>query len=176
MSEIGYYRYKTTVASTSKNIQFFKNGILAGTKTLEPMEFCTGTRVLKYLDTKGKYRFFAFSKFYRVSDNPKQIGTTNNFITNLLTDQTNSQSVGSKNARSLDLTAQVSESRLELLQSIYASPRVHLYIGANNSDTAADWVEVEITGGDSIVKRRRASTGSISLTVKLPEHFSIRMV
>ena len=175
MSTIGYYRYKTKIGTETRTIQFFVNGVLAGTKVLEPVELCLGGKVLKYLDTEGQYRFFSFTPFWGASDNPQQIGTTNKFITNLFTDQTNTQSVGARNERSLNLTAHVSEAQLEILKSIYASPRIYLYIGENNSDLDSDWLEVQITGGDKTVRRRKAKTGSINLTIKLPEHFSIRM-
>lgn len=176
MSEIGYYRYKTTVAAGSKGVQFFKNGILAGTKTIRSVDFCVGGRILKYLDTKGQYRFYPFTKHYEVNDKPKNLGSTSKFITSLLTDQTNSQNIGSRNTRSVDITAYVPEEDLEILSAIYASPRIYLYIGEGTSDTAKDWLEVEISSGDKTVRRRKAKAGEINFSLQLPEHYSVRMI
>ena len=175
MSQIGYYRYKL-ITDTERTIQFNKNGILAGSKTVKPIEYCTGDRIVKYLDSKGQYRFYPFNRYYEVNDNPKLIGTTNEFITSILNDNTNSKNIGYKNKRSISLVADVNDDELTYLTDIYSSPRVYLYIGSNNSDTQADWLEVTITGGDKIVRRRKENTGRIEIVIELPEHFNIKMI
>lgn len=175
MSQIGYYRYKLA-ATTERTIDFNKNGILAGSKTIKPVEYCSGDRILKYLDSKGQYRFYPFNKYYETNDNPRLIGTTNEFITSILNDNTNSKNIGYKNTRSISLVADVSDNELTYLTDIYSSPRIYLYIGSNNSDTQADWLEVRRTGGNTPVKRRKENTGRIEIVIELPEHFSIKMI
>lgn len=176
MSFIGYYRYKTTTPSTRRAIQMFKSGVATGVKYIEPIPFCEGNKILKYLDPNGEYRFYPFNKFYEIKDNPKSIGLTNKFLTNILTDQSSGQNIGYKNDRTMALTADVTNAELVYLAHIYTSPRVYLYIGQNNSDGAAAWLEVTVTGGDKTVRRRKANGGQIDITITLPEHYTIRTI
>lgn len=176
MSSIGYYRYKTTVPTSRRAIQFFKSGRAAGVKYVDPVPFCTGDRILKYIDPNGEYRFFPFNRFYETRDNPKQIGITNKFLTNILTDQSSKQNLGYTNDRTMALTADVTNDELVYLAHIYTSPRVYLYVGSNNSDTPADWLEVTVTGGDKTVRRRKGNGGSIDITITLPEYYTIKQI
>jgi len=175
MSTIGYYRYKT-LASEVKEVNFTVNGILMGTKTITPVKFCSGGRILKYLDKNGQYRFYPFEKYYTINDNPKQIGKTNRLITSILDGQTNSQNIGYKNERKIELSADVPTDELNKLVDIYTSPRVYLYIGDGTNDTASDWLEVDINASQNIVKRGKANSGTINITVTLPENFTIKMI
>lgn len=175
MIKIGYYRYKTIVNGDS-SIEFLKNYTVASTKYIKAVNECTGFILLKYLDKNGQYRFFPFSNMHRVYDNPEQIGTANKMIISILTDKTNSQNVGYKNERKIDITGEVNEDQLLKLQDIYTSPRVYYYIGSNNSDTDADWIEIKIIANENIIKRRRANSGRVDITITLPENFNITML
>ncbi len=157
-------------------ITFYKNGVEAGTATLRALEFCDGYKRLKYLDKKGQYRFFSFTKFYQGNDNPKKIGSTNEFITSILDAQTNSKNIGYRNERTLSLSAEVSEDELIVLSELYTSPRIYLYIGSGTSDTAADWLELSEVRGDTIFKRRKQKTGLINIEITLPEWFTVKMI
>jgi len=175
MSKIGYYRLKTT-ATDGRVVTFYKSGIASGVATIKTLDFCSGYRILKYLDSKGRYRFFSFTNYYEVNDRPQQIGTTNEFITNILNAQTNSKNLGYRNERTLSLSAEVDSEQLEVLSEIYTSPRVYLYVGNGTSDTLADWVELSEITGDNIVRRRKQKTGVINLQAKLPEWFTIKQI
>ena len=175
MSSIGYYRYKT-LADSEKTVNWTVNFVNVASKTIIPIEACAGSVILKYLDSDGQCRFFPFNKYYRTFDNPQLIGTTNKFITNILTDHSSKQNIGYKNERKMELTADVSDEELEKLMYIYTSPRVYLYIGSGVSDIESDWLEVIINVSDAVIKRRKRVSGRISLTVILPEHFSVAMI
>ena len=176
MSIIGYYRYKT-IAVAERVVNFTVNFVNVASKTIKPLTFCSGDLRLKYLDKDGQYRFQPFEKYYETRDNPELIGTTNKFITNILNDQSNKLMVGYNNSRTMDISADVPTEQLEKLQDIYTSPRVYLYIGSNNSDTAADWLLLdEVRANVSIVRRPRANTGNIAITITLPEHFITKMI
>jgi len=174
MSEIGYYRYKTDV--DIKTINWTVNYVNVGSKTITPVAFCEGGKILKYLDSNGQYRFYPFNKYYQTTDTPVLIGKSNKLITSILTDQSNTQNVGYKNERILELVADVPTNELEKLTDIYTSPRVYLYNGNGVSDIAKDWLEVTIQANESIVKRRKSNSGRIGITVTLPEHFTIKMI
>lgn len=175
MSEIGYYRYKTT-ADVEKVINWEVNGANIAFKDVIPLETCTGDLIIKYLDKNGQYRFYPFNKFYRTTDEPELIGTANKFITNILSDQTNKQNIGFRNDRKIELTADVPTAELDKLADIYTSPRVYLYIGSGSSDIAKDWLEVNQVASNPIVRRRKRKTGRIDITITLPENFSITML
>ena len=175
MSKIGYYRYKTTVEE-GKQVSFFKNSAQDGTATIKALEFCTGFKVLKYLDSKGQYKFFSFTRFFEENDNPSKIGSTNEFITNLYNAQTNSKNIGYRNERRQSLSVEVNEAELLVLSEIYKSPRVYLYIGDGTNDTLADWIELDDISGDTIVRRRKQKTGLVNINITLPEWFTIKMV
>jgi len=175
MSVVGYYRYKT-IASENKEINFIIDGGLAGTKTITPIDFCDGGKILKYLDKNGQYRFYPFNKFYEINDNPKLIGKTNKLITNILTDQSDKHNIGYKNERQISLFADVPNSQLDKLVDIYTSPRVYLYIGNGSQQGDQYWLEVEAASSPNIVRRPKANTGQININVTLPENYTIKMI
>jgi len=175
MSSIGLYRYKTTVED-ARVVAFFKNGVQAGLATIKAIPFCEGYRILKYLDPEGRYRFFPFNNYYESRDKPKQIGTTNEFITNILTDQSNSKNIGYKNSRILSLTTEADAEQLEVLSVIYTSPRVYLYIGKGVSDAPSDWLLLDSIKGDNIGRRRKNNTGAVNIECTLPEWFTIKSI
>jgi len=173
MSSIGYYRFKCATTD-GRVVKLYKNGLEAGSATIKALDFCTGDRIIKYLDSKGQYRFYSFNKYYEINDKPKSLGTTNEFITSILTAQTNEKNLGYSNTRSLQLTTTANTEQLEILSDLWTSPKVYLYIGTT-TDTAADWLEVTIKGGGE-VRRRKANSGKIDITVTLPEWFTIRSI
>jgi len=174
MSEIGYYRLKT-LADTEKDVPIYVNNV-PFLKHIVPVAFCEGGKILKYLDHAGQYRFYSFNSYFRTYDNPNQIGLSNKLITSILTDQTNKQNIGYTNERKINLSADVTKDELDILQDLYVSPRVYLYIGTNNSDLAKDWLEVIAEPNEAIVRRAKGNYGRFDLTITLPEHFTIKMI
>ncbi len=174
MSEIGYYRYKVTpAAGGTSTVKLYVNGSLASTATIIAREFCPGAMILKYLDSSGRYRFFAFNDRWQRMDKPKSKGEYNNFVTSILSDQTDAKQIGYSNDRTISLTAaSVSEDELEKLSDIYTSPRVLLYVGDGSGDRKQDWIQVTASG-DGISRRRKAKFSKVSIEVKLPEYHAI---
>jgi hypothetical protein len=175
MSKVGLYRYKTSVVE-GEQIELYINGNLTCTHTIKELPFCEGSKIIKFLDSKGQYRFYSFTKYFEINDSPSLIGSTNEFITNIRTAKSNSKILGYKNERVLNLFTDVSEEQLPFFTDIYVSPRIYLYTGAGLSDLENDWLEVSIVGGDKIVKRGKARGGKISIDVQLPEWFSIKQI
>lgn len=173
MSSIGYYRFKCATTD-GRVVKLYKNGLEAGSATIKALDFCAGDRIIKYLDSKGQYRYYSFNKYYEINDKPKSLGTTNEFITSILTAQTNEKNLGYSNERTLSLTATATTEQLDILSDIWSSPSVYLYIGTT-TDTDKDWLQVTIKGGGE-VKRRKATVGKIDITVVLPEWYTIRRI
>jgi len=170
----GYYRFKTSVTADSVatlNI----NGTPTATKTIKVLDFCTDGKILKYINKTGQYRFYPFNRFFETNDIPELIGKTNKFITNILTDQSDSSNIGYRNTRQLQLTAEPTAEELLTLADLWSSPRVYLYVGNGSSDTAKDWLEVTVEG-DGIVTRRKNVVGEINVTVTLPQHYTVTML
>lgn len=177
MSSIGYYRYELSNVGNgvTKTVTLNIGGTPTYTKTITGKEFCTGSKLIKFLDKKGQYRFLPCNKFYQTLDNPTLIGKTNELITSILSDQTNSKSIGYRNDRVLSLVScDLNETELTFTSDIYSSPRVYLYIGTG--DDAKDWLQVTVLSSDNIVKRRKLNFGVINFSVQLPENFTIKMI
>jgi len=117
MSQVGYYRYKLSDAvEGDQQVQFFINGALVKTCTVKALKFCDGYRLLKYLDSEGKYRFYPFNKNWQQTDKPTLIGRVNNFVTSIIDSQSDKRNIGYNNERKLSLTAtHVSLEELEKL-------------------------------------------------------------
>jgi hypothetical protein len=174
MSEIGYHRVKVVpTAAGTTTVRFYINGSLAKTATIIAREFCTNFKILKYLDRNGQYRFFAFNDRWQQTDKPKLKGEINTFITSLLTSQTDAETIGYDNDRTLSLVAaSVSDDELEKLSDIFTSPMVYLYVGTGTNDRIQDWVQVTVSG-DGIGRRRKVKFGKVSIEVKLPKFYAI---
>ena len=78
-----------------------------------------------------------------------------------------------KNERVIIANADVTARELELLKDLYTSPSVYLYIGDGSNDGYADWLEVTINSGENANNIRKGNMINISITVTLPEHFTI---
>lgn len=178
MSEIGYYRYKLdNLPEGESTISFYVNGALAVTHSIVTKPFCIGSKIIKYLDKDSQYRLYPFNKYYEERINAKLIGKTNEFITSILTAQTNEKNIGYKSTKVLSLVADaVSDAELTLLSQLIDSPRVYLYIGTGTSDEAKDWILVTVVSGDNVTKRRKANFGKFSIDIELPEHYTVSMV
>jgi len=175
MSNIGYYRYKKTATSNS-DVYLYINGELVSTKTIIVKEFCTNNKLIKYLNKDGQYRFYTFNRFWESKDKPKEIGRTNKIITSLFNSQSSESTVGYKNERTLEMTAEnVSQSELDILNDLWKGPKVYLYIGTG-SDLESDWLEVSISAKDTITRIRKGGYKDITITVLLPEWYSITLL
>jgi hypothetical protein len=174
MSSIGFYRIKL-IADTDKEVILFVNGIPVSTKNVRAMSTCEGDLIIKYLDRNGHYRFFPFNKFYETSDNLEKIGSAEKFLVDILTDQSNQNNIGYRNNRIIQARADVTNEELDILKDLYPSPRVYLYIGTG-TDLASDWLEVEITSFNPIIRRRKANYGRVDISIKLPKHYTVNML
>ena len=175
MSNIGYYRYKSTFTSNTK-VNFTTDGDPAGTKTVVVKGWCTGDILLKYLNKNGQYRFFPFNQYWEREDKPKEIGRASKIVTSLLTSQASEITVGYKNERRLNLVAEgVTQEELDILVDIYTSPKVYMYIGTAG-DTTEDWIEVSVESRKPSSKIKKGNSKDIELTVLLPEWYSIGLL
>lgn len=177
MSNIGWYRYKVSdSAEGEQTIKFFINGALAKTCTVIGKPFCSDFRLIKYLNKNGQYRFFPFNKYWQQANKPTLIGKVNSFVTNILDNQGDKKNIGYANERKIILVAEsVSLEELEILEDIYISPRVYLYVGNGLNDRLRDWVLVSITG-DGIGKPKKANFKKVTIEVTLPEYYAITKV
>lgn len=177
MSSVGYYRVKLTDLSVGDHtVWFYKNGAKAGSVIVRIKEFCEDSKYLKYIDRYGRYRFFQFNNRWQLTDKSTSIGSVNKLVTSLLTDQSSSENIGYRKTRTLSLTASaVAKDELEILQDVYSSPVVYLYIGKNQSDDYKDWLRVTVTG-DGIGRSRTLNFKTVNVEVTLPEQFTQTLV
>lgn len=176
MSEIGYYRYKV-IPTADQDVNLYINGALTSTKSIEVRDYCDGMKILKYLNNEGQYRVFNFNRFWESKDKTKEIGSSNKIITSLLTSKAPTRSVGTKNTRTISLMADdVSQAQLDILQDLWVSPRVYLYVGDHMTFEDSDWILVIVKANNPISKIRKSNYTDISIEVTLPEWYSITML
>jgi len=175
MSKIGYYRYKN-VFNSNTELGLYVNGELESIKNVYVRDWCEGNILLKYINKNGQYRFFPFNKYWEREDKPKEIGKANKIIVSLLEDQSSQKSVGYKNERALNLVAEsVTQDELEILNDIYTSPNVFVYIGIN-TDTIQDWLQVTIESRKPSSKIKKGNVTDVELSVVFPEWYSIGLL
>jgi hypothetical protein len=175
MSQIGYYRYKISDSfEGTQTVNFFKNGALAHTATIEARKFCTNYKLLKYLDSSGRYRFFPFNDKWLQVDKPTQIGSSNNFITSILNSQAAQKNIGYRNERRLTLVAEsVSQAELDKLTDIFISPRIYLMIG--DTDILQNWILVTVSG-DGVGRPKKNNFKKVLLEITLPEYYAVTKI
>jgi len=84
--------------------------------------------------------------------------------------------VGYKNERALNLVAEsVTQDELEILNDIYTSPNVFVYIGIN-TDTIQDWLQVTIESRKPSSKIKKGNVTDVELSVVFPEWYSIGLL
>jgi hypothetical protein len=175
MSKIGFYRYKLENATTQA-VRLYVNNVVAATKQVVALDVCTGFRQLKFLDRNGQFRFYPFVAEHGIKGVSKEIGEVNEYVTSLLTSQSDKKSVGSNTETTITLrAANVSGDELEILRDIYSSPRVYYYVGNGSTDDAKDWVLVSVKG-DGISRREKRNFGKIEIQVSLPKTNTITML
>lgn len=172
MSQVGYYRYKIN-PTQNNTINFFVNGVLTTSHRVMVKEYCGAELLIKYLDSNGQFRYYPFNKYYQKVDNPTLLGKYNKLVTDLLTAQSSERNVGYKNERVIIANADVAAVELELLKDLYTSPSVYLYIGNGSNDGYADWLEVTIKSGENANNIRKGNMINISITITLPEYYTI---
>ncbi len=175
MSKVGYYRYKfVPPAPGVYTISFFKNGAKAAEHKVIVRDKCTNDRIVKYLDKDGQYRYFNFNENWTQSLSSKKIGSNNKIITDLLKDQGDSKSIGKKSDNQLNLRADITQDELDLIAPMFESPRVYLKIG--NTDSLKDWLLVDAEVNDGTTRIGKGVGRPLSVTITLPQHYSITML
>jgi len=176
MSYIGFYRYKIT-PSANQNVEMYIDNILTSTKSIEVRAYCDESKRLKFLNKDGQYRFATFNRFYETKDKPKEIGRANKIISSLLSSQSDTESIGYKNDKTISLTADdISQTELLVLKDLWTSPRVFLYVGDGVTDTEEDYIQVEVKVKNPINRISKGSFIDIKLDVILPRHYTINML
>lgn len=176
-SLVGYYRYKVVPKNEgASKVEVYVNGTLACTATVIAKKFCDGHKILKYLDSSGRYRFFPFNDKWQSKDKPTSKGKVNNFVTSILDSQSSQKELGYDNERTISLTAgNVSAEELEKLSDIYTSPRVYLYVGDGTNDRVQDWILVSVSG-DGIGRRKNDLFGKVVIDITLPEYYAVAKI
>lgn len=170
--EIGYYRYKISDLPTGEHdFVFYNNGNVVCTHKAIIKDFCTDFKIVKYLDSLGRYRFFPFNSNWEKRTTVSQIGERSKIVTSILTSQSDRENIGYKTQSILSLVAEnVTAHELEVLSEIYASPRVYLHNGTG--DDAKDWLKV-IVSGDGVNRRRKDLFGKVTINLELPTGYAI---
>lgn len=176
--ETFFRKVYTNLSEGDTTVEFYVNSIKKGEKTIRVKNPCPGFKVLKYLDKNGQYRIYPFEKYFTINDKPEKIGGTNEIITSILTAQSNSKNIGFRNEREIILIAEnVPFDELEILNDLFVSPRIYLYYGVAPSNETFNWIEIsEINYSEGISKYPKKQFSKVTITVTLPEWYTITML
>ena len=170
----GYHRYKQ-IFSADTVVTCLQDSIPIGSKTVKVIDFCDGGKVIKYLNSTGQYRFYAFEKYINLTGRTKTIGKVNKFVTNIHTDNSATSIVGRKNAQQMALSVNVPSEHLEILSDMFTSPVVSLYVGDGVSDVSSDWIEVEIKSNTHDVIISKLNSKPLTLIIELPTYYTVKL-
>jgi hypothetical protein len=174
---VGYYRVK--LKATNRVVNIYNGNIIYTTaeiKTQNKIDSCSSDinengKYIKYLDRFGRYRFWMFNNKWKEQIQPTSKGEYNVNVMRLIDAQSNKKQIGSSNVKTITLRCEnVTREQLEILQDIYASPRIYYRIGQN--DFVKDWLLVKLTG-DNVTSDRTKNSFNMEVTITLPEYFSI---
>lgn len=176
MSKIGYYRVKQNVEQDSE-VKLYINNLLASTKNIIIKDWCEGNKRIKFINKDGQYRFLSFNRYFEGKDKVKELGKVNKLMTSLLDSQSSESSIGNKNDRTLSLRSDdISEDELLILNDLWASPRIYLYIGDGITEEKKDWIEVTIKAKKPILNIKKGSYTDILIDLTLPKHYTVNMI
>ena len=168
------YRYKITSATAGRFPVFFKrDGVTVAAQCVNFKPFCTGGKILKFMDRTEFYRFYPFNEFWEERFSPDEIGNVEYQIDSLRSAQSGTRSLGYGVKKEMSLVAyDVTGDELLILQDLFSSMRVYLYIGTTG-DAPADWLLVRVVSGNNISRRRRGANGRFDVTIELPEQYTV---
>lgn len=173
----GWYRVKLTPKKIGESsYTWYVNGVPALTCKIIANSVCSDSKLIKFLDKNGKYRFRSFLPNWKRTNTPTLIGYVENFVTSLKSSQSRTNVIGYTNKRKISLTAEhITDYELEILEDMYISPCVYLYVGNDfSTDLDSDWVKVKLTG-DGIGRSSSKGLHKISVEIELPETYTIQL-
>ncbi len=169
----GVVRAKINGLTIGNNtVNLWVNGTNTYTQNIDCREFCTGQKLIKFIDRNGFFQFYAFNKFYQEKINAVELGRTSKLLTNILTDQSRTKSIGKAVDKKIDLSIDAPSNDLPLLEDLFISPLIFMYIG-NGSDTLSDWIEMKMLSGEFITRIRKGNSIKVDITLEYPDQYSI---
>ena len=170
--EVGYYRYKISDLPRGRHLfTFYNKGEIVCQHEAVIKEFCTDFKIVKYLDSLGRYRFFPFNSNWEKRITVKQIGEKQNIVTSIFNSQSDTSNIGYDTQSVLTLTAEnVNSDELDKLSEIFASPICYLHVGTN--DEPQSWIKV-IVSGNGLNRRKKDLLGKVVINVELPKAYAI---
>ena len=132
-------------------------------------------KYIKYLSTDGKYKFIPFEKVYVLSQSDEQIGSVSRLVTDLETAQSNTENIGSRTVKMIQLSTMVNREQYDEYIKCLQSARVYLQKDDTNlNDEDQNWLLVSISGNNTQFSSKKSKM-NFTVTVTLPEYNNIRM-
>jgi hypothetical protein len=102
-----------------------------------------------------------------------KISEISKFVTSMQSVNTLKEVTGLNETKRIVLTTKADEQYFELLQTIYSSRHVYLFIGeSGDEDSSQTWIECEVSGSGS--SRSDRVKGTFQVELLLPEQFNIK--
>ena len=180
-TERGQYRglIKTNFTEDIKDIWLKKNDTLNSKKTLHLVDFCESSDLLiKYLDHNGEYRFWVFNKYHEVVNEVSNIGSVNQFITNITDSAGRTKQLGNQSTIIINASTTVDEKWRNIFNDLYVSPRVSIWKHNENISTEKEkkgrWLDV-VVESNGILKYRKLNNTQEQVSFILSEQNTIKM-
>jgi len=134
----GFHEFATTY------IRGFTFGLPSTLSRLNVIENCSDGIYLKFLNKKGRYSYWMFNE-NKNNIIPKSIGQVNNNINDISDTISQMINIGYVSLKSKLIYDDISKDDMVLVQDIFESPKLYLFIGTPNTvSTYKDWIEVII--------------------------------
>lgn len=173
----GYYQLK--FAKTSVYLDKGANSITittpAGSKTItiyfDPD--CPNYIPLLWQHPLLGYVSFPFTGSKQTDVSARKLGEFDKLLTTMRDVNTLKEITGYEATKKVTLTTKADAQFWPLLEALYHSRHVYLFIGADGAaDSSTTWVECEVSGGCSYKSDRARATFTVELT--LPETFNVK--
>ena len=130
------------------------NGVPKCQSTIVVETICDDNFQLKYLDSKGMFRFATFNSYFKASNTTTSLGN----ITGITNDES-IYSAGYKREETFNISKQMTANELETFNDITFSPVVYYRIGDS------EWRECIVDGEIPSKDRKKPST-KVNLTIR----------
>lgn len=177
LAAAGFYQYKFAKTSIyldrGLNVITITNGTGSKTITIDYDPDCADVFALCWQHPLLGYVSYPFNGNKVTNVSAKKRAEFDKYLTTLVNINTLKEITGYDHAKKLTLTTKADSQYWPLLEYLYSSRHVYLFVGADGQgDSSLTWVECEVSGGCSYRSDRMRGTFTVELT--LPETFNVK--
>lgn len=130
---------------------------------------------IKWLNQYGGYNYWLFNEQHENNLGHRSKGIINNNFSNIYDSVSPFKSLGRTVEESIVVRAEhLNSDDINILKGIVQSHKIYLFIGERfTQNTFNDWIEIELSNGNMLLRDFKGNTPDVTLTFKLPDHYTI---